>query len=248
MVQFAFLFFVAFTNFMAGVEAAVYLGKAPRDLRFLPELVDAIVRYNPIVRGKKTDPSTSEDAFAESSVIESETGDAEEAISDSDGSAGASTSSDADQDPAEDPSANVALEEKLIEMSAQEGHLRQFGQSAFEDHGDELEWESLLENISEDIQKLLQFFNEARYLVEQERETAPDARQACLGELDTQWNAINQQSMQLLVMSSEPDPTDESRSQLSTICAGILSTCSDTRQSCTTFMESASLERQTVPA
>jgi hypothetical protein len=228
-VQFAFLFFVAFGNFMVGVGAAVYLGKAPRDFRFLTQLVDALGRR------KLAEKAISEDVVAESPAVESETADNPTAAD------VASTNTDAV--PQECTPTQIGLEETIIDMSAQEVHLRQIGQSVFEDQSDENDWENLLSNITEDIQKLLEFFNEARHLVELEREVAPDASQACLHDLDTQWNAINQQSMMLLVMSSDPEPTDTSRSQLSSICAGVLTTCADSRQSCTTYLANASLER-----
>ncbi len=216
---------------MAGIGAAVYLGKAPRDFRFLTQVVDALGRR------KLAETAISEDVVTESPAVESETADDPVAPD------VASTNADSDAVPQECTQTQIGLEETIIDMSAQEVHLRQIGQNVFEDQSDENEWGNLVSKITDDIQKLLEFFNEARYLVELEREVAPEASQTCLHDLDTQWNAINQQSMKLLVMSSDPEPTDTSRSQLSSICSGILTSCADSRQSCTTYLARASLER-----
>ncbi len=247
-VQFAFLFFVAFANFVVGVGTAVYLGKAPRDLQFLTELFQAIGRRKLLGRGEDTDPPVDEDAVTESPLVEPDTEDAPETVEEPVGADVASTESDTDTAPQESTPTQIGMEETIIDMSAQEEALRQIGQCIFEDQKDDSDWETLLSNITEGIQKLLVLFNEARHLVELEREIAPDACQICLDELDTQWNAINQQSMQLLVLSTEPGSTDKTRDQLSTICADVLKICSDTRQSCATYLANASLERQMVSA
>ena len=186
-------------------------------------------------RRKLAESASSEDVVAESLPVESESAD--------DPAAPDAASTNSDVVPQECAPTQIGLEETLIDMSAQEVHLRQIGQSVFADQSDENDWETLLSNITEDIQKLLELFNEARHLVELEREAAPDASQTCLQELDAHWNAINQQSMKLLVMSSDPEPTDTSRSRLSSICDGVLTSCADSRQSCTTHLANASLEK-----
>lgn len=223
MVQFAFLLFVACVNFMAGVGAAIYLGKAPRDLRFLTQLLDALGRYRLFNRGDSAElsptvPSISEPALTESRAVESELADAAKAVDEPVDTDVPSTSYDADMSPVESDPEQIGLEEMIIDMAAQEVHLRQLGQCVSDDQGNGSDWNTLLLDVNQDIQELLKHFNNVRYLVQHEREVAPDSSQACLDELDAHWDAINQQSMQLLVISSEPDSLDAARRQLTSIC------------------------------
>ena len=250
-IQFAFLILVAFANFMAGVGAAVYLGKAPRDLTFLTPLRDALEGYRLFARGDSTElsptvPSISEPAVAESPAVESEPADATEVVDEPVDPVVSSPSLDADMSPLEDTPTQIGMEEMIIDMAAQEEHLRRIGPCLSEDQDDGSDWADMLLDVNEDIQKLLTHFNEVRHLVEHEREIVPNASQACLDELDAYWDTINQQSTQLLVISSEPDSLDTPRRQLATICEGILTACHKTRQSCAAYLANASLERPMV--
>ena len=213
----------------------MYLGKAPRDLRFVTQLLHALRHYRLFQRGDSAElgpPSGSDPAHTESPADAAKAVDLDHDVS--------STSRD-DVSPVQ-----IGLEERIIDMAAQEVHLRQIGRRLSDDRGNGSDWNTLLFDINEDIQKLLKHFNEVRHLVENEREVAPDASQACLDDLDAHWNAINKQSMQLLVISSEPDSLDTARRQLAAICEGIVVACGDTRQSCAAYLANASLERPLV--
>ena len=160
----------------------------------------------------------------------------------------APTSAASDEPPAgtDHASSQINLEDIIVDIAAQEVHLRQIGTAALETQHDAFAWEATLAGANEDIQKLLVQFNEARHLVEQQREVAAHACDSCLSAMDGHWNAINQQSMQLLVMSSEADPSDAARGQFAAICEGVVTACRDTRQSCAAFLAHALLERPVV--
>ena len=255
---------------MVGVGAAVYLGKAPRDLRFLAQLMDALRRCrlargdavelsstvasiskppaveSPTLPANPATPVTNRPASARPDVVASKPIQAAREVDETVEPVRGASSQDAGATPSAGTS-QIGLEELIIDMAAQEVHLRQIVQTAADDQGGEFDWESLLSDVNEDVQKLLKYFNEARYLVEQEREVAVDSSQRCLDQLDSHWNAINQQSMQLLMISSEkPDPPAAARQKLAAICERVLTACRDTRQSCAAYMAHASLERPLV--
>lgn len=272
-IQFAFLILVASINFMAGVGLAVYLGKAPRDLRFLAELLEALRRHKLLVRGSGVEADSLAAALDEPSAaqllpIESPTSkspDRQPVVKRPSTTESTPVASDAarpGQEPlqpgvtrsspdaetplAQDPSMQFALEDVLVDMAAQEVHLRRIAQRATGDAAATLDWEALLLEVNEDIEKLLKHFNEARHMVEQGRELAANGCRTCLGELDAAWRAINQQSMELLVISSEPDPPDTDRQRLVGICESILTACHGVRQSCAAYLAHALLERPMV--
>ena len=66
MLQFAFLYLVALVNLTVGVGAAVYLGKAPRDLSFLVRLLGALMH----ARDETAEPAPSESPCGESAEAE----------------------------------------------------------------------------------------------------------------------------------------------------------------------------------
>jgi len=262
-VQFAFLVFVAGVNLSVGVGTAVYLGKAPRDIRFLWELLDALALHTPFA-GRGVADTTPHEAPVERSpvadrpVVETKPLPRVDAPTAKDRKVYKAAEKGEDESapalgtpppPAPEPESreddyltSVGLEEMVIDMAAREVHLRRNGQRATGDHGDTFDWEGLLANVADDIQKLLRQFNEARHLIGLDQKVATDANQICLREMDAYWNAINKQSLQLLTLSTAADPPDSERLELAAICEGVLTACQGTRESCAKYLASVPIK------